>query len=625
MQTANIDRLQNLARLVRRRVLEMSARAGSGHPTSALSAADLMTCLFFGGVLRYDAERPEHPNNDRVIFSKGHASPLLYALWHAAGRVSLDELMTYRTFGSLLEGHPTRRFPYAEAATGSLGQGLSIGVGMALNAQRFDELPYRTWVLLGDSEMAEGSQWEAVQLAAHYKLANLVGILDVNRLGQRGETMVGRDLDTYRRRLEAFGWSTIVVEDGHDHAAIVEAYNAIDTGDERPTMLIAGTVKGKGVSFVEDENGWHGKAIEDDKLEAALEEIGEVDASLRGDIAPPESKRPATRPPARQAAEPEYKLGDTVATRNGLGNALARLAPAMPELVVLDGEVCNSTRTKFFRDACPERYVEMFIAEQNMVGAGAGLALRGRQVLVSSFAAFLTRAFDQARMAVHSEATLKFAGSHAGVSIGQDGPSQMGLEDLAMFRAIAGSVVFYPCDAMSAERLTEAMLRLEGVAYIRTTRGKTPVIYGADERFEVGGSKTLRRSGDDRLTLVSAGYTLHEALEAYERLKADGAPVRVIDLYSVKPVDADTLREAAQETGALVVIEDHYPQGGLADAVREALAGAGAPVHSLAVTKRPLSGSTDDQLAHQGLSARGIVEAAKRVMTADRPRPATPR
>jgi transketolase len=605
--------LSKLARLVRYYILISTTQAGSGHPTSALSSADLLTGLMFGGAFRFDPARPQDPNNDRLIFSKGHASPLLYALWAAAGELSEEDLMTYRHFGSVLEGHPSVAFRYVDAATGSLGQGLSIGLGMALNAKRLDHLPYRTYVLIGDSEMAEGSQWESIQLAAHYELDNLIGVLDVNRLGQRGETMYGYDLEAYRRRIEAFGWETLVI-DGHDFSQILDAYDRAADGSGRPSMIIARTVKGKGISFLENRNGWHGKALDKDQLQQALEELGEVDRGVRGEIAPPEDLKPEHAEP-QEPGEMAYSRGESVLTRDAYGNALARVGMVAPRVVSLDGEVSNSTRAATFKDRIPERFFEMYIAEQNMVGTALGLACRGKIPFVSTFAAFLTRAFDQIRMSQYSGANVKFVGSHAGVSIGQDGPSQMGLEDLAMFRTILGGVVLYPCDAVSTERLVEAAADHPGIVYIRTTRGGTPVIYGADEKFPIGGSKVLRQSENDAATVVAAGVTLHEALAAYEELKSRNILVRVIDLYSVKPVDRRALREAARATGRIVTVEDHFAEGGIGDAVRSALADAPVPVFSLAVRKKPESGKPAELLDYEQISRTAIVNKVQTVVS----------
>jgi transketolase len=603
--------LTRIGKRMRWLILSATGRAGSGHPTSSLSAVELMSSLLFGGFFRYRIDDPEHPNNDRLIFSKGHASPLLYALWTAAGALSEKEMMTYRSFGSPLEGHPSTAFRYTEAATGSLGQGLSIGVGMALNARYLDRLPYRTWVLLGDSEMAEGSQWEAIELAAHYGLDNLVGVLDVNRLGQRGETLYGWNLDALRRRVDAFGWRTVVVEDGHSFEQVEEAYRTATEGADRPVMVIAHTIKGKGVPAVEDKNGYHGKALEGEDLEKALAGLGEVDHDARGTILPPDDRRPARPEAAGESGPPEYQLGDKVATRNAYGNALVRIAAQFPNLISLDGEVSNSTRAGFYKDAYPDRFFEMYIAEQNMAGAALGLAMRGKLPFVSSFAAFLTRAFDQIRMSQYSEPNLKFVGSHAGVSIGQDGPSQMGLEDLAMFRSLRDSVVLYPSDAVSCERLVERAAAHRGIVYLRTTRGGTPVIYSAEDEFTIGGSKVLRSSDHDRATVIAAGITVHEALSAQEDLMGEGISVRVIDLYSVQPLDRGTLEGAARDTGAVVTVEDHHAAGGLGEAVASALAGIPMRFRSLAVRTKPKSGKPQELLSLEGIDRSAIADAVR--------------
>jgi len=605
-----IRKIEQLARLIRYHILVMTTRAGSGHPTSSLSSVELMACLLFGGIFRFDPDRPGHPNNDRLIFSKGHASPLFYALWAAAGKVSGEELLTFREFGSPLEGHPTAAFPYAEAATGSLGQGLAIGVGMALNAKYLDDLPYRTYVLLGDSEMAEGSQWESLQLAVHYKLENLVGIIDVNRLGQRGETLYGWDLAAYERRVSAFGWKTLLV-DGHSIADTLAAYREALAVREVPVMLIAKTLKGKGVSFLENRNGWHGKTLGREECERALGELGEVDRSVRGEILRPEERRPKAAPPAGKAPEPVYPPGEPVATRRAYGNALARLYPRYPAIVGLDGEVGNSTYAEIFAKAHPERFFEMYIAEQNMAGAALGLCRRGKIPFVSTFAAFWTRAFDQIRMAQYSAPNVKYVGSHAGVSIGEDGPSQMGLEDIALFRTILNGVVLYPADALSTERLVEEAARHEGMVYIRTTRMATPLLYGPEERFPIGGCKVLRRSEKDAAVVVAAGVTLHEALAAHEILSREGILVRVIDLYSVQPLDEAALREAALATGVVITVEDHHAAGGIGEAVGGALASLGVPVFSLAAVRMPKSGKPQELLDYEGISRTAIVQKVK--------------
>ena len=607
-----LERLQALARRVRRDILVSTTEAGSGHPTSSLSATDLMVGLMFGGTFRFDPDRPHLPNNDRLVFSKGHASPLLYALWAAAGRVPPEELLTLRRFGSRLEGHPTPAFPYAEAATGSLGQGLSIGLGLALNAKRLDSLPYRTYVLLGDSEMSEGSQWEAIQVAVHYGLDNLVGIIDVNRLGQRGETMYGHDTGAYARRVGAFGWEPIVI-DGHDMAAILEAYRRAAGVRGRPVMIIARTIKGKGVSFVEDKNGWHGKALDRDELRRALDEIGPVEEGLTGAIAPPEDIPPVRRA-AAEVKEPDHPRDKPLATRKAYGLALARIFDRFPDIVALDGEVKNSTFAETFEKVHPERYFEMYIGEQNMADVAAGLSARDKVPFVSTFAAFWSRAFDQIRMDSYSRSNIKFVGSHAGVSIGEDGPSQMGLEDLAMFRTLLDSVILYPCDAYSTERLVERAAEHRGIVYLRTTRADTPVLYGPEDEFPIGGCKVLRRSDQDRATVVAAGITVFEALAAYEALKKAGLLIRVIDLYSVKPLDWATLAEAARETPALITVEDHYPAGGIGEAVLAALAGLGANVSTLAVRRMPRSGKPAELLDFEGISRTAIIAKVKEAL-----------
>lgn len=618
MSAQSLDQLQQLSVNIRKWILGSTHRAGSGHPTSSLSAVELMVALMFDGNFRYDLTDPKHCNNDRLIFSKGHASPLFYSLWCAAGVLDEDDLMTYRNFESNLEGHPTSRFPYTEAATGSLGQGLSVGVGMAMNAKFLDELPYRTFVLIGDSEMAEGSQWEAIEIASHYQLNNLVAVLDVNRLGQRGPTMLGYELKTYQKRLEAFGWNTLVITEGHNIGQISAAYKKAVAHEDGPTMIIAKTTKGKGIPFLENENGWHGKALDDEQLKEALQQLPQVPDDLRGEILKPQN---ASFPALDfgTACEFNYQPGDKEATRTAYGNAITRLGDKYSQLVVLDGEVSNSTRAEFFREKYPERYFEMFIAEQNMVGTALGMALRGKNPFVSTFAAFFTRAFDQIRMARYSDPNIKFVGSHAGVEIGQDGPSQMGLEDLAMFRSIMGCAVLYPSDAVSTERLVEEMAALNGMAYLRTTRGKLPVLYSQSDSFCIGGSHVLRQSDHDTITLIGAGITLHECLKAHDALKEKGIVSRVIDLYSINPLDMVTLRKAAVETHRLVVVEDHFAAGGIGEAVAAALADQQTSIQSLCVRVRPRSGETEELLDLEGISAKKIEEAVLRTELAASP------
>jgi transketolase len=604
--------LESIAKLIRYYSLVSTTEAGSGHPTSALSATDLMTGLLFGGTFRFDPDNPRHPNNDRLIFSKGHASPLFYALWAAAGKVTETEIMSLRKFGSPLEGHLTMAFPYTAAATGSLGQGLSIGVGMALNAKYIDNLPYRTYVLLGDSEMAEGSQWEAMEIAAYYKLDNLIGIIDVNRLGQRGETMYGHDLSVYKERVASFGWEPIVI-DGHHLPDILSAYLHALQIKNRPTMVIAKTLKGKGVSFIENKNGWHGKALKKEELTKALLELGPINKQVTGQIAKPEDISPSKQL-VKEIRPVFYSREKPVSTRHAYGSALVRIFPRFSDMIVLDAEVSNSTFSELFKEVHKERFFEMFIAEQNMVGAALGLAIRGKMPFVSTFAAFLTRAFDQIRMSQYSRANIKFCGSHAGVSIGEDGSSQMGLEDIAMFRTLLDSVVLYPSDAVSTEKLVEAMAEHSGITYLRTTRMNTPILYRNDEVFRIGGSKVLKSNKTDVAAVVAAGITVHEALKAYEDLKAEGIYIRVIDLYSVKPLDAKTLTEAADEAKRIITVEDHFAEGGIGEAVAGMLACHPAPVYSLAVGRMPMSGKPDELLEYEGISNKAIVQKVKEII-----------
>jgi transketolase len=611
MNMTDIDRLTEITRTVRYLILKMTTTAGSGHPTSSLSAADLMCGLMFGGAFRYDVDQPDHPNNDRLIFSKGHASPLLYALWVAAGKITEQEILHLRRFDSPFEGHPTFNFRYAEAATGSLGQGLSIGVGMALNAKYIDHLPYKTYVLLGDSEMTEGSQWEAIQIARHYRLDNLVGIIDVNRLGQRGETMYGHNPEAYQRRVEAFGWQSRII-DGHNMEQIIDAFGS-EPLHGRPLMIIAKTLKGKGVSFLENKPGIHGIALDEQQLENALKELGSFDPKLRAAITLPEDRFPEALPskPLEPLSIPSEK---EMATRKAYGQALTRLYPAYPNMVVLDAEVSNSTYSDIFKEKYPKKFFEMFVAEQNMVGVACGLAARGKIPFVSTFAAFHTRAFDQIRMSRYSAANIKFCGSHAGVAIGPDGPSQMGLEDIAMFRTLIEGVVLYPSDAISTEKLVEKAVRHSGPVYIRTTRNTTPVIYYADEEFFIGGCKVLKTSAKDQVTIVSAGITLFEALKAYDELKGEGIAVRIIDLYSVQPLDLETLRTAAMETGNIITVEDHYQAGGIGEAVAAALSDHPVKVHILAVRIMPKSGTSEELLRFEGISKESIVEKVGKIL-----------
>jgi transketolase len=586
--------------------IRCAAVAKSGHPTSGMSAADLMAVLL-AKYLRYDFDAPRDPHNDRLVFSKGHASTLLYAMYRAAGVISDEELLTYRQFSSIFEGHPTPRIPWVDVATGSLGQGLPYGVGMAIAGKRLDRLPMRVWVLCGDSEIAEGSQWEAFEHATFYGLDNLVAVIDVNRLGQRGETMHGWDLDSYANRARAFGWHAIEI-DGHDVGAIDRAYEeAIGAG--KPTAIVARTIKGKGVKAVEDKNGWHGKAL--DNPDEAIAELGGV-RNLRVQVAKPDTTQPRHEFANGELELPRYELGAEVATRKAYGEALAALGKARGDVVALDGEVSNSTFAEIFRDAVPERFFEMYIAEQQMVASAVGVQVTGWRPFASTFAAFLSRAYDFIRMSAISRANYCLAGSHAGVSIGEDGPSQMALEDIASLRAVHGSTVLHPCDANQTAKLVAKMADLDGISYIRTLRPNTPVIYGPDEDFEIGGSRTVR-DGDD-VAIIAAGITVPEALKAADALAQDGIEARVIDLYSIKPLDERTLRSL---TIPIITVEDHFPEGGLGEAVLSALAESEERprVVCLAVRELPHSGKPAELLAAAGIDAEHIAAAAHQLVS----------
>jgi transketolase len=638
----DLVRVSQLAAQLRVDSIRSSTSAGSGHPTSSMSAADLLAVLV-SRHLRYNWDHPGDDRNDHLIFSKGHASPLLYSVYKAAGVVSDAELMTgYRRFGSRLEGHPTPVLPWVDVATGSLGQGLPDGVGVALAGRYLDRLPYRVWVLCGDSEMAEGSIWEAFDKASYYQLSNLIAIVDINRLGQRGPTELQWDLDAYARRASAFGARVLEIN-GHDLAEIDEAFTAAEDGSGgQPTVILARTIKGHGFSEVEDKEGWHGRPFPPDMAIRAIAELGgERDLIVRGPLPPgtgpdtepdepgtklePEPDMPAAADQAHGHPEtpapgaPAYSLGEEVATRKAYGDALVALGADLSRVVALDGEVSNSTYAMEFAKAYPGRFFEMFIAEQQMVAAAVGLSVRHYIPFASTFAAFFSRAYDFIRMAAISQANIRLAGSHAGVEIGADGPSQMALEDLAMMRAVHGSTVLYPSDATSTAALVTAMAHRRGISYLRTTRGAYPVLYDSAETFPVGGSKVLRSTPDDAVTLIGAGVTLHACLAAADQLAGDGLRARVIDLYSVKPIDTGTLAAAAAATdGRLVVAEDHYPAGGLGSAVADALLEAGVQglrFTHLCVRDLPGSGSPQELLAAAGIDA-GHIEAAARELIA---------
>jgi transketolase len=609
MYEVSAEALAGVANQLRIQSIAATTAAGSGHPSSSCSAADLVAALFFGH-MRYDPRNPTYHNNDRFILSKGHAAPVLYAAWVENGFLSAEHVLTLRQVTSEIEGHPTPRLAFVDVATGSLGQGLSVGVGMAL-AARLDQLDYRTYVLLGDGECAEGSVWEAASLAGIRKLNNLVAIVDVNRLGQSEPTAFGHNLEIYERRFNSFGWRTEVI-DGHDMEEILEVLGAAGLG-EQPLAIIGKTYKGAGVSFIQDKDAWHGKSLSKEEADRAIAELRPKARSGREMPIPQPAKAPARHVEAPSSFPPiNYNKGDKVATREAYGNALARLGSVDPRIVALDGDTKNSTYSEKFLKKYPERFFECYIAEQNMVGVAIGLGTRGKVPFASTFAAFFTRAHDQIRMAGHSTANLKLVGSHVGVSIGEDGGSQMGLEDLAMMRAVAGSVVLYPSDAVATEKLVEQMVVTNGIAFLRTSRPKTPVIYDNNESFPIGGAKTLRQAANDRVTVVAAGVTLFEALKAADALAKEGVNITIIDAYSVKPLSREIIRDAARKTRDLVLtIEDHYPEGGLGDAVAGELSADGIKVHKLAVYELPRSGKPEELLAKYGIDAAAIVAKVK--------------
>jgi len=612
--SARLEKIRDKARLLRIHSLRATSAAGSGHPTSCLSAAELVAATFFHA-MKFDPADPNSLSSDRFVLSKGHAAPVLYAALAEAGVFPVSRLLTLRQFGSELEGHPTPLVSGVDAATGSLGQGLSVGAGLALGA-RAEKSSARVYVLLGDGEMAEGNVWEAAAFAAHHRIDNLTALVDVNGLGQSQRTMYRHDTEVYRHKFDAQGWQTEVI-DGHDVPAVLAALDRAKATTGRPQAIIARTEKGHGISFLADKEGWHGKALSKAELEKALAEIGPI-PQIPADDGRSYARQSLPAPPNFPTpAPPEYQRGQMVATREAFGTALRKLAAVHPKIVALDGDVKNSTFTEVLEKAYPDRLYQGYIAEQNLVGVGVGLAAQGQVPFVATFACFLSRAYDQVRMAAISRSNLNLCGSHCGVSIGEDGPSQMGLEDLAMFRAIPGATVLYPGDAVAAERLTETAARRSGICYVRTGRPKTPVLYANDEQFPVPGFKVLRQSASDRAAIITAGVTLHEALRAYEQLAAKGIAIRVIDLYCVKPIDAPALGEHVRASGGRVVsVEDHYPEGGLGEAALGALISDGIPLSAarrLAVGRVPHSGKAEELLDAFGMSARHIVAAVEKI------------
>lgn len=628
---ADFDKLKKLCQLIRYDILTSTTEAKSGHPSTALSAVELMNTLFFGGFFHSDLKNPKDFSNDRLIFSKGHASPLFYSLYHAAGAVSYKELMTLRKFGSPLEGHATPRFAFADVATGSLGQGLSIGIGMAMGIKlriKSEELKIKrepkVFVLLGDSEMAEGQVWEALEIGSLYKLNNIVAILDVNRLGQNGATMIGWDLETYEKRIKSFGWETIVLDDGHDPNKVFKAFEKATSSTDRPVMIIAKTIKGKGVSFIENKDGWHGKPLPKDMLESALKELGKIDLKIRGKITLPQyqiSKIKYQNDKLKIKNVLNYKLGDQIATRETYGDALVVLGKTNKNIVVLDAEVGNSTYANKFQKVFPDRFFQLFIAEQNMVSVALGLEKIGFIPFAATFSAFLTRAFDQIRMSQYSNGNIKITGSHAGVSIGEDGPSQMGLEDISMMRSLLNSVVFYPSDAVSAAELIKIMAEKRGVFYLRTTRGKAAVIYKEGEKFKIGGSKVHKvnkvfKVHKVKVLIIAAGVTLHEALKARTELANKGVETVVLDCYSVKPLDVRSINQLTKEIKNIIVVEDHYPAGGIGEAVTDLIINSKLKIENyihLCVKKIAFSGTPEELLHYEEIDAEAIIKAVKKL------------
>lgn len=635
------NQLKKISQLLRYLILTSTSRAGSGHPTSCLSSVELMTVLFFGGFLKQDLNDFKSIFNDRIIFSKGHAAPLLYALYAVADGIKIDELTTLRQFGSPLEGHPTPRFRFTDVATGSLGHGLSIGLGMAMGLKLKVEKPPKVFVLLGDSEMAEGQVWEAMETAAYYQTDNLIAIVDVNRLGQQGETKEGWDIFNYQKKAEAFGWRALVIDDGHKLEEIFQVYKKLDEKTNKPTLIIAKTIKGKGVSFLENKNGWHGKALNQEQLKSALQELGEIDLNIRGKIALPEknqikkegnkkdpkiisllqklenlhSKNPSQAFHLEETVS-HSMVNSFIATRQAYGEALVELGEENLNIVVLDAEVANSTFENQFQKKFPERFFQMFIAEENMADVALGLSKIGLIPFFSTFAAFLTQTFDQLRMAQYSNPNLKIVGTHAGVSIGQDGPSQMGLEDLAMFRSFLNSIVFYPADAISTKKLVKIMAQDNGLFYLRATRGKTPLIYKEDEEFKIGGFKmhpSNNQSSRKKFLIITAGITLVEALKAQKELEEEGFDILVIDLYSVKPIDKIGLNEIITKYQNILVVEDHFPAGGIGEAVLSSIDNFTLVkkfLH-LAVEKIPGSGKPEELLHYEEIDKEAIVKKIK--------------
>lgn len=615
-----LEKLKKIAQLLRYLILTSTTKAGSGHPTSCFSAVEIVTTLFFGGFFNWKKDDPKNINNDRFILSKGHAAPLLYSLYVLLGYLKKEELMRLRQFNSVLQGHPIPDSFLVDVATGSLGQGLSLGLGMAMGLKLKTKYPPKIWVLLGDSEVMEGQIWEAVSIASFYQVDNLIAIVDVNRLGQRGETIHGWDLKSYQKKFEAFGWQAITVEDGHNFLKLIEAFNKVKLTDKKPKVVLAKTIKGKGFSFWENSPSWHGKALDNDLYQKAVRELGKLDEQYfpQKIIQVKQENSPLFSIKDLPKSLGDYKKGELIATRKAYGMALAKLGESLNNLVVLDAEVSNSTYSQIFKEEFPDRFFEMFIAEQNMISVAVGFSKVGFIPFCSSFSAFLIRAFDQIRMAAYSQANLKICGSHSGVSIGEDGVSQMGLEDLAMARSIYGSVVFYPSDAVSCEKLTALAATQPGIFYLKTTRVKTPVIYQKDEKFKIGGLKVLKKSSEDKVAVIGCGIAVFEILAAYEILKKEGVVIRVIDLYSIKPVKKKQLYQQIKDCQAVITVEDHYLEGGMGEVVSQILADSKIPIYHLAVKKLPRSGKSEELLHYEEIDKEAVVSMVKKILKRER-------
>uniref|UniRef100_A0A8I3Q4Y1 Transketolase n=5 Tax=Canis lupus familiaris TaxID=9615 RepID=A0A8I3Q4Y1_CANLF len=606
-----LQALKDTANRLRISSIQATTAAGSGHPTSCCSAAEIMAVLFFH-TMRYKPQDPRNPHNDRFVLSKGHAAPILYAVWAEAGFLTEEELLNLRKITSDLDGHPVPKQAFTDVATGSLGQGLGAACGMAYTGKYFDKASYRVYCMMGDGELSEGSVWEAMAFASIYKLDNLIAILDINRLGQSDPTPLQHQVDVYQKRCESFGWHAVIV-DGH---SVEELCKAFGQAKHQPTAIIAKTFKGRGIPGIEDKDGWHGKPLPKNMADQIVQEIyNQIQSQKKILVTPPQEDAPSVNiTNIRMPSPPSYKVGDKIATRKAYGQALAKLGRAHDRIIALDGDTKNSTFSEIFRKEHPDRFIECYIAEQNMVSVAVGCATRNRTVpFCSAFGAFFTRAFDQIRMAAISESNINFCGSHCGVSIGEDGPSQMALEDLAMFRSIPTATIFYPSDGVSTEKAVELAANTKGICFIRTSRPENAIIYNNNEDFQIKQAKVVLKSKDDQVTVIGAGVTLHEALAAAELLKKEKINIRVLDPFTIKPLDRNLILESARATkGRIVTVEDHYYEGGIGEAVSSALVGEpGITVSRLAVGEVPRSGKPAELLKMFGIDRDAIAQAVR--------------